>query len=62
VLVVGLWRRDGWLAEELSKLPLLGGDVLVLTGSAAALARASAACLSVSFKTGSLRKQPCWRP
>ena len=38
-LVVGLWRREGWLADEISKIPLRGGDVLVLTGTGAALAR-----------------------
>jgi di/tricarboxylate transporter len=39
VIVVGLWRRDGWLEQELSRIALQGGDVLVLRGSEDALAR-----------------------
>jgi di/tricarboxylate transporter len=39
VIVVGLWRKDGWLEEELSRIPLRGGDVLVLRGDEDALAR-----------------------
>lgn len=34
VLVVGLWRKDGWLAEEISQVGLREGDLLVLTGTA----------------------------
>ena len=32
VVVVGLWRRDGWLHEELSQVHLREGDLLVLWG------------------------------
>src|SRR6266540_269133 len=33
-IVVGLWRRSGWLNEELSRIRLEAGDVLVLQGDA----------------------------
>ena len=33
VLVVGLWRRDGWLDEEISEVKLQAGDLLVLLGN-----------------------------
>ncbi len=33
VVVVGLWRRDGWMREEISQLRLREGDLLVLWGS-----------------------------
>ena len=32
VVVVGLWRRDGWLRDELSQVVLREGDLLVLWG------------------------------
>ncbi|HZX77077.1 SLC13 family permease [Lysobacter sp.] len=32
VVVVGLWRRDGWLHGELSELVLREGDLMVLSG------------------------------
>jgi di/tricarboxylate transporter len=38
-IVVGLWRRRGWLNEELSRIRLKGGDVLVLQGDDQALSR-----------------------
>ena len=38
-LVVGLWRKDGLLQEELSKTHLRPGDVLVLVGNEEALDR-----------------------
>lgn len=34
VVVVGLWRKEGWIREELSAVRLLQGDVLVLWGEA----------------------------
>jgi di/tricarboxylate transporter len=40
-IVVGLWRQRGWLNEELSRIRLRGGDVLVLQGDDAALAQVS---------------------
>ncbi|MGI8423693.1 MAG: SLC13 family permease [Chloroflexota bacterium] len=39
VIVVSIWRKRGWLREELSKIRLQGGDVLVVMGSENALAR-----------------------
>jgi di/tricarboxylate transporter len=38
-IVVGLWRQEGWLHQELSKIKLHPGDVLVLQGDEEALAR-----------------------
>jgi uncharacterized protein with PhoU and TrkA domain len=32
VIVVGVWRRKGWLRTELSRVKLREGDVLVMTG------------------------------
>lgn len=37
-IVVGLWRKDGWLDQEISKVKLKPNDVLVLEGDAEALA------------------------
>ena len=39
VIVVGVWRRKGWLRTELSRVRLREGDVLVLAGDAEALKR-----------------------
>ena len=41
VLVVGVWRRKGWLRTELSRVKLREGDVLVLTGDSDSLQRMS---------------------
>jgi di/tricarboxylate transporter len=41
VIVVGVWRRKGWLRTELSRIRLREGDVLVMTGDAEALKRIS---------------------
>ena len=30
VVVVGLWRKEGWLHGELAEMPLQEGDLLVL--------------------------------
>jgi di/tricarboxylate transporter len=38
-LVVSLWRKEGWLQQELAQTRLSAGDVLVLQGDAEALAR-----------------------
>jgi di/tricarboxylate transporter len=37
VIVVGVWRRRGWLRTELSRVKLREGDVLVMTGDTEAL-------------------------
>ena len=42
VIVLGLWRRRGWLGQELAHTRLAAGDVLVLQGSGEALARVDA--------------------
>jgi di/tricarboxylate transporter len=39
VIALGIWRRHGWLRDELSKLQLAAGDVLVLHGGQADLRR-----------------------
>jgi di/tricarboxylate transporter len=40
-VVLGLWRQRGWLGEELARVRLRGGDVLVLQGDNESLVRAS---------------------
>ena len=40
-IVVGLWRREGFLRQELASIRLAAGDVLVLLGDEEALARVS---------------------
>src|SRR5690606_26218402 len=39
VVVVGLWRKRGFMRKELSKVQLKGGDLLVLCGDQKALDR-----------------------
>lgn len=41
VVIVGIWRRKGWLRTELSRVRLREGDVLVMTGDPEALKRIS---------------------
>ena len=41
VIVVAMWRRQSWLRQELSRIRLREGDVLVVEGSEEALARLS---------------------
>lgn len=41
-VVVGLWRKDGWLDQEISKVRIKPNDVLVLEGDEDALARVAA--------------------
>jgi di/tricarboxylate transporter len=38
-IVLGLWRRHGWIEEELAQIRLHAGDVLVLQGDDEALTR-----------------------
>ena len=38
-VVVSLWRRDAWLDQQIAKIRLRAGDVLVLEGDEGALAR-----------------------
>jgi di/tricarboxylate transporter len=41
-IVVGLWRKDGWLNQEVAKVKLRANDVLVLEGDEESLARVAA--------------------
>jgi di/tricarboxylate transporter len=41
VIIVGVWRRKGWLRTELSRVRLREGDVLVMAGETEALKRLS---------------------
>jgi di/tricarboxylate transporter len=41
-IVVGLWRQNGWLQQELARIDLRAGDVLVLQGDDPALERVAA--------------------
>jgi di/tricarboxylate transporter len=41
-LVLGLWRRQGWLDQEIAQTRLRAGDVLVLQGDDEALGRVAA--------------------
>jgi di/tricarboxylate transporter len=41
-IVVGLWRREGWLDRELADIRLHAGDVLVLQGDSGAISRVAA--------------------
>jgi di/tricarboxylate transporter len=41
VIIVGVWRRKGWLRTELSRVRLREGDVLVMTGDTDAIKRIS---------------------
>jgi di/tricarboxylate transporter len=41
VIVVGVWRRKGWLRTELSRVRLREGDVLVMTGDNDSIRRIS---------------------
>ncbi len=42
VVVVGMWRRQGWITEELSQVKLSEGDLLVLRGPPEKFARLAA--------------------
>jgi di/tricarboxylate transporter len=41
IIVVGVWRRKGWLRTELSRVKLREGDVLVMTGDTDSIRRIS---------------------
>lgn len=41
-VVISLWRKDGWLDKEMSKVKLRANDVLVLEGDEQSLARVAA--------------------
>jgi di/tricarboxylate transporter len=59
VLVVGIWRRRGWLRTRLSRVQLRAGDVLVLQGSPeafSAIRKSSAFLLLVPFQQEGYRR------
>ena len=62
-IVVGIWRKQGWLNQELSQIRLAPGDVLALQGDDEALARVrndAAFLMLMAFhgETRSRRKAP----
>ena len=62
-VVVGLWRKDGWLDQEISKVRLQANDVLVLEGDEDALARVAADpafLMMVPFHGESKLRQRAW--
>ena len=62
-VVVGLWRKDGWLDQEISKVRLKPNDVLVLEGDEDALARVAADpafLMMVPFQGESQLRQRAW--
>jgi di/tricarboxylate transporter len=63
VIVVGLWRKDGWLSKELSKVKLRANDVLVLEGDQEGLARVandSAFLMMVPFHAEPKLRRKAW--
>jgi uncharacterized protein with PhoU and TrkA domain len=62
-VVVGLWRKDGWLDQELSKVRLRANDVLVLEGDEDALSRVasdSAFLMMVPFHGEPKMRRRAW--
>ena len=63
-VVVGLWRKDGWLDQEISKVRLRANDVLVLEGDAESLANVAndpAFLMLVPFHGESKPRRRAWR-
>ncbi len=62
VVVVGLWRKEGWIREELSQVQLREGDMLVLWGRKAQFSELAAhhgILMMVPF-TGTQRQRHRW--
>lgn len=62
-LVVGLWRKEGWLTQEMSKVKLRANDVLVLEGTQEGLARVandSAFLMMVPFHAEPKLRRKAW--
>jgi di/tricarboxylate transporter len=60
VVVVGMWRRQGWISEELSQVKLSEGDLLVLRGTQdrfAELAMHHGFLMMVPFSATARRRQ-----
>lgn len=62
-IVVGLWRKDGWLNQEVAKVKLRANDVLVLEGDEESLARVagdSAFLMIVPFHAEPKLRRKAW--
>jgi di/tricarboxylate transporter len=62
-VVVGLWRKDGWLDQEIAKIRLSANDVLVLEGDAESLANVAndpAFLMLVPFHGESKPRRRAW--
>jgi len=62
-VVVGLWRKDGWLDQEIAKVRLRANDVLVLEGDAESLANVAndpAFLMLVPFHGDSKPRRRAW--
>jgi di/tricarboxylate transporter len=62
-VVVGLWRKDGWLDQEMSKVRLRANDVLVLEGDEESLANVAndpAFLMMVPFHGESKPRRRAW--
>jgi di/tricarboxylate transporter len=62
-VVVGLWRKDGWLDQEISKVRLRANDVLVLEGDPESLANVAndpAFLMLVPFHGESKPRRRAW--
>ena len=62
-VVVGLWRKDGWLDQEIAKVRLRANDLLVLEGDAESLATVAndpAFLMLVPFHGDSKPRQRAW--
>jgi di/tricarboxylate transporter len=63
VVVVGLWRRDGWMRGELSGVRLQPGDTLVVWGEPAQLDRLGTQrefLMALPFPARRLRRSRAW--
>ena len=62
-IVVGLWRKDGWLNQEVSKVKLRPNDVLVLEGDEQAVSRVAnddAFVMMMPFQAEPTMKRKAW--
>ena len=62
-LVISLWRKDGWLDKEMSKVKLRANDVLVLEGDQESLARVAddpAFLMMIPFHGQSHPRRKAW--
>ena len=62
-IVVGLWRKDGWLNQEVSKVKLRANDVLVLEGDERAVSQVAndnAFLMMVPFHAEPTLRRKAW--